>query len=91
MARDDKDEKTFQLTCIIFHHILVVSVGGGQIHAAAGPQPEKGRKSGLALALQFGHLRHFSLTKHVSLMSQNSEPYKLKKNHQPFLILLLHR
>lgn len=26
-----------QLTCIIFHHILVVSVGGGEVHAAAGP------------------------------------------------------
>lgn len=47
-----------KLTCVIFHHILVVSVSGGEVHAAAGPQPKQGRESSFTLALQFDHLRH---------------------------------
>lgn len=47
-----------KLTRVVFHHILVVSVGRGQVHAAAGPQAEKGRERRFTLALQLENSLH---------------------------------
>lgn len=49
------------LTCVILHHVLVVSVGGGEVHAA-GPEPKQGGEGRLTLTLQLEHFTQHSIT-----------------------------